>query len=471
MNPFKNPVISRPFTLIAGDIILSILSFYAGFLIRFYHGNVFQLAKSYNPILPKAIVFSLFVVFISFLMDLYGFDKGMGRKELFVRILFSGILIFVSLAAFYYFLPPIQLGRGILFIAISLFIFSQALWHLIYDFGLMGVTPVAQKVLILGTGRLAKVIGRLLNNNGNNIALAGYVNCINEPVHVPHEYIIEHSNGNGGNNGSYLLDLAIKERANTIVISLAERRGTLPVKDILNCKLNGIGIVDAPSFYEQISGKLLLENTAPSWFIFSDGFQVTIYKKYFKRVFDIVGAVIGICLSLPLLIIIPLLIKLTSKGPVFFKQERFGKGEKVFTLYKYRTMIDRAEKETGPVWSDEKDPRVTKVGRFLRRTRLDEIPQLFNVLCGDMSLIGPRPERPFFVGLLKEQIPYYSERHCVKPGITGWAQVKYEYGDSVEDAMEKLRYDLYYIKHLSFPLDILIIMDTVKVVLFGRGGR
>lgn len=469
MNLFKNPVISRPFTLIFGDIVLSVLSFYVGFLIRFYHGNILQSAKSYNPILPKVVVFSMFVVFISFLMDLYGFDKGKGKKKLFLKVLFSGVLIFTSLAAFYYFVPSVQLGRGILFIAISLFIVSQALWHFMYDFGLKGITPVAQNVLILGTGRLAKVIGRLFNVSENNIALAGYVNLINEPVHVPQSYIIEHSNG--GNNGSKLLDIALKEKVDTIVISLAERRGTLPVKDILNCKLNGIDIVDAPSFYEQISGKLLLENITPSWFIFSDGFQVTIYRKYFKRLFDITIAIIGICLSLPLLIIIPILIKLNSKGPVFFKQERVGEGERVFTLYKYRTMIDEAEKGTGPVWSKEKDPRITRVGRFLRRSRLDEIPQLFNVLCGDMSLIGPRPERSFFVESLKEQIPYYAERHCVKPGITGWAQVKYEYGDSIEDAIEKLRYDLYYIKHLSFPLDLLIIMDTIKVVLFGRGGR
>ena len=167
----------------------------------------------------------------------------------------------------------------------------------------------------------------------------------------------------------------------------------------------------------------------------------------------------------------PAIIKLDSRGPVLFKQKRVGEGEKVFTVYKFRTMIEGAEKATGPVWSQSGDSRITKFGSLLRKTRLDELPQLFNVLRGNMSFIGPRPERPFFVETLKKQIPYYSERHCVKPGITGWAQVRYEYGDSIEDAIEKLRYDLYYIKYQSISLDLLIILDTVKVILFGRGGR
>ncbi|MCK5427277.1 MAG: sugar transferase, partial [Thermodesulfovibrionia bacterium] len=205
--------------------------------------------------------------------------------------------------------------------------------------------------------------------------------------------------------------------------------------------------------------------------IFSDGFKETIYKKYFKRIFDFFIALIGFTISIPFFIIIPFLIKLDSKGPILLRQERVGEGEKQFMLYKFRTMVDGAEKHSGPVWSQEKDNRVTRLGKFLRKSRLDELPQLYNVLRGDMSLIGPRPERAFFVSTLKKQLPYYSERLYVKPGITGWAQVRYEYGDSIVDSLEKLRYDLYYIKHLSFFLDFLIILDTTKIIFFRRSGR
>ncbi len=466
MNFFRIPIIARNILLIFGNVMIAFVSFYAAFAARFYYVGAFDTAQ-YLPLLPRATTFSLFVVFISFLMGLYRFEKEEGRKEIIVKVLVSGVFVFVALAAFYYFLPSMQMGRGILFIALCFTVILQSVWHILYVFYAKKIPGFAKKVLILGTGPVAKTMGNLFETTKNNFAFAGYVNCIDEPIHVPREYVIATSNGNGVS----LLDIALKERAHKIVISLTEKRGTFPVKDVLDCKLKGIDIIDAPSFYEQMSGKLLIENVNPSWFIFSEGFELTLFRRYFKRIFDIVIAVLGLAISLPFLFILPVLIKLDSKGPVLFRQKRVGKGEKAFTLYKFRTMVDGAEKETGPVWSKENDARITTLGNFLRKSRLDEIPQLFNVLHGGMSLIGPRPERPFFVESLKKQIPYYSERHCVKPGITGWAQVRYEYGDSMEDALEKLRYDLYYIKHLSFPLDFVIVFDTVKVILFGRGGR
>lgn len=458
----KNSIISKNMILVFGDIVIGFLSFYAGFSVRFYYGEVFSLSQ-YAPLLPRAVVFSICIVFVSFLMDLYGIGKGEGRKEIFLKILFTGVFVFMTLAAIYYFIPSIQVGRGILFIAICISIMMQSIWHITFSFGLKKIPGVAKNVLILGTGSVAKTLGSLIDTPKSNLVLAGYVNCGNEPVLVPQEHVV--------GNGESLLDIALKKKAHKIIVSLTQRRGVLPVKDVLTCKLKGIEIIDGLSFYEQMSGKLLIENVNPIWFIFSDGFRVTIFRRYFKRAFDIVIATLGLVISLPFLLIIPMLIKLDSRGPVIFKQERVGEGEKVFTLYKFRTMIDEAEKDTGPVWSQENDKRITRLGRFLRRSRLDEIPQLFNVIRGDMSFIGPRPERPFFVESLKKQIPYYSERYCVKPGITGWAQVRYKYGDSVEDAIEKLKYDLYYIKHFSFFLDFLIILDTIKVIFFGRGGR
>jgi sugar transferase (PEP-CTERM system associated) len=322
---------------------------------------------------------------------------------------------------------------------------------------------VAKKVLILGTGPIAEKMGNILRTNGNGFALSGYVNCMGEPVTVPSDY--------GIGNGDGLLSIALKERVNKIVVSLSERRGTFPVREVLNCKLNGIDVIDGPSFYEQLTGKMLVENMSPSHLIFSDGFKITVIRRHIKRAFDVIISAMGLLFSIPFLLIVPVLIKMDSRGPVFFKQKRVGEGEKEFTLYKYRTMVDGAEKDSGPVWSSDGDNRITILGRFLRKSRLDEIPQLYNVMRGDMSFIGPRPERPFFVESLKKQIPYYSERHCLKPGISGWAQVRYEYGDSIDDAFEKLKFDLYYIKHQSISLDILILINTMKVIMFGRGGR
>jgi len=445
--------------LMVGDLLLIALSAYSGVYLRFYG---LPIPENYSFILPKAILFSMFMFFMSFLVDLYNTENSIGKKAMLLKISFAGFFSSVILASIYYFIPSLELGRGILFIAIFISIVLQYAWHIVYIFFLK-LPVVGKRVLILGTGPIAQTTGDILKSGNNGFALAGYVNCIGEPVHVPESSII--------GNGDGLFATVMKEKVQKIVVSLSERRGTLPVRDVLDCKLNGIDVVDGPSFYEQLTGKLLIENMNPSHLIFSDGFRMTMMSRYFKRGFDVLFAVAGLALSFPFLIIVPFLLKLDSKGPVLFKQKRVGEGEKIFTLYKFRTMVADAEKESGPVWSQTGDKRITRMGKWLRKTRIDEIPQLFNVIHGDMSFIGPRPERKFFVESLKKQIPYYSERHCVKPGITGWAQVRYEYGDSIEDAIEKLRYDLYYIKYQSISLDLLIMLDTIKVILFGRGGR
>jgi sugar transferase (PEP-CTERM system associated) len=243
------------------------------------------------------------------------------------------------------------------------------------------------------------------------------------------------------------------------------------VRDVLKCKLRGIEVLDAMTFYERVTGKLMIENINPSWFIFSDGFRLTPFMRVSKRLVDVVLALFGLIIAAPFLPLIALAVRLESPGPILFRQLRVGEGERYFHLYKFRSMRQDAEKDTGAVWASKNDPRVTRLGRFMRKTRIDEIPQLFNVLKGEMSFVGPRPERPEFVEGLTEMIPYYSNRHCVKPGVTGWAQVRYSYGASAEDALEKLRYDLYYIKNYSLLLDIYIFFATFRVVLGARGGR
>lgn len=255
-----------------------------------------------------------------------------------------------------------------------------------------------------------------------------------------------------------------------IIVALDERRGKFPLEQLLFCRLKGIPVDDGIAFTEQLAGKLSVESLHPSFLIFSDGFKRSAIFKRLKRVLDISGSLFGLIVFSLVSVIISFAIRLESKGPVLYRQKRVGEDGKIFHLLKFRSMRADAE-ANGPVWAQKDDQRVTRVGRIIRKLRLDEVPQMFNVLRGEMSFVGPRPERPFFVEQLKSEIPFYSERHVVKPGITGWAQISYPYGASKEDALEKLKYDLYYIKHMSLLFDLLIVLQTVKIVLLGKGAR
>jgi sugar transferase (PEP-CTERM system associated) len=327
------------------------------------------------------------------------------------------------------------------------------------------IMGTGKRVLVVGDGLLAELMEEFVAASQGRYVFLGRVSCPSTQCSTTGSDNPDHEDFKAGR----LLRLAQNFMADKVVVSLAERRGFFPVEELLNCKLAGIQVVDAPSFYESATRKLLIENITPSWFIFSHGFKVTWWLRLCKRTLDIMASFFGLLILSPIIPIIALAIKLDSPGPVLFCQKRVGEGDRDFTLMKFRSMRQDAEAATGAVWSQENDPRITKVGNFLRCTRLDEIPQLVNILRGDMSLVGPRPERPEFVNKLKERIPYYSERHYVKPGLTGWAQVCYPYGSSVEDAIEKLRYDLYYIKNISILLDFYIIFKTFSVVLLGKG--
>jgi len=255
-----------------------------------------------------------------------------------------------------------------------------------------------------------------------------------------------------------------------VIVALDERRGSLPLDQLLQCRLKGIPVDDGISFSESLSGKLSVENLYPSAIIFSNGFRGVLVYKGIKRVIDLLTSLLGFLIFLPLCLIIALAIKLDSRGPVFYVQERVGQNGRVFSLIKFRSMTVDAEKG-GPVWAAVNDNRVTRVGKWLRKLRLDEITQLINVIRGEMSIVGPRPERPFFVKKLEQEVKLYSHRHAVKPGITGWAQILYPYGATREDAQEKLKYDIYYIKHMSPIMDLRIITETAKIVLLGKGSR
>jgi len=264
-------------------------------------------------------------------------------------------------------------------------------------------------------------------------------------------------------------DIIRSHNVDRVVVSLADARGQLPMDKLLDMKLSGVTFDHLATVYEEYTGKIAIENLRPSWLIFSEGFRKSRALHAVKRATDIGVASLGLLFTGPVMALVALLIRITSPGPTVFKQQRVGLNGGIFTLYKFRSMKPNAEARTGAVWATPDDRRITPVGRFLRRTRLDELPQFWNVLRGDMSLVGPRPERPEFISDLTRKIPFYGQRHVVKPGLTGWAQVKYSYGASVDDALQKLQYDLFYVKNLSIGLDLFIIFKTIQTVVLQRG--
>jgi sugar transferase (PEP-CTERM system associated) len=270
---------------------------------------------------------------------------------------------------------------------------------------------------------------------------------------------------------SHLVGLAREKGIHRVIVAMPDRRGTLPVEELLALRLAGVKVEEATSWLEKITGRIEVEQLYPSWLIFVEGFRFSAFNRLMRRILNFSAALIGLLISLPLLPFVALAVRLSSPGPVFYRQERVGRGSVPFYCFKFRTMRQDAEADTGATWATDNDPRITRVGKFLRSSRLDEIPQLWCVLKGDMHFVGPRPERPEFVEWLSKEIPYYGVRHTVRPGITGWAQVQYKYGNTLEDAREKLQYDLFYIKNASVGLDFWIVFQTVKIVLLGRGAK
>lgn len=344
-------------------------------------------------------------------------------------------------------------------VLVCLFAVFKLLWQLAVQYWRL-IPGLVSRVVLVGNGELFNEMRTLIANSNGRFVLRDVIEC----------HPLLDASGRSLRVGSRdILHKAREVKADTVVVSLAERRGAFPLQDMLDCKLSGMSVLDAQQFYELVNRKLMLEKITPSWFIFASGFRINGFRRCVKRGLDIVMALAGLIVASPFLPFIALAIKLESPGDVLFRQIRTGYADREFVIFKFRTMRHDAEKHSGAVWAKENDPRITRLGRFLRKTRIDEIPQLINVLTGDMSIVGPRPERPEFIRTLREQVPYYSERHFVKPGITGWAQVCYPYGSSVEDALEKLRYDLYYIKNYSLAFDFLIIFKTVGVVINKMG--
>ncbi|WP_245706465.1 TIGR03013 family XrtA/PEP-CTERM system glycosyltransferase [Desulfuromusa kysingii] len=430
------------------------------YLIRFGHVTISESLFSWSIL--EVLSCLCVVFFFSYLFELYERQKFVSRKFLFYRVLSTGVGSFFLLSALFYLLPFLQIGRGILLISLVLFCCAQYGSRLLIR-KFSHSAQFATRILIVGAGELAKSIAEIVPKDQNVHSFVRFVSCTERDPEVDPALIV----GNIKEIDSLIHDY----RPQKLVVALNERRGNLPLKEFMRSKLRGIEIVEATTYFEQVKGCLLIENMQPSAFVYTHSFRMTPFMRGYKRIYDIVFSVIGLLLSSPLFPVLAVIIKLDTPGPVFYKQLRVGENEVEYFVYKFRTMGQDAEKQSGAVWAQKDDPRVTRIGQFLRKTRLDEIPQLYNVLKGDMSFIGPRPERMAFVEKLKETIPFYSIRHFVKPGVTGWAQVCYPYGASDADALEKMRYDLFYIKNYSVFLDFKIIIDTIRVVLTGFGGR
>ncbi len=394
--------------------------------------------------------------------DLYDLTVVHSNRELVVRLLQAAGAAALVLAAACIAVPSMILDPGTIVTALGVFLVAVLTWRITFNH-LAHDPHLEERVLILGTGRTAARIAQQIGTQQDfGYRLVGFLRDRDDDTVVRQHDIL------GGVDD---IDRLVRERkVDRIVVGLSDRRGHLPIGALLRAKVSGVRVEDATTTYERLTGKILIDDLKPSWLIFSDGFRASRWTRFIKRMLDLSLSLIGFILAFPLMALTALAVKLESPGPALYSQERVGANGRIFKIYKFRSMRVDAEAGT-PLWASDADPRVTRVGRFIRLTRLDELPQLWNVLNGDMSFVGPRPERPFFVEQLARGIPFYMQRHAVRPGVTGWAQVKYRYGSSIQDATEKLRYDLYYIKHLSIFFDLTIVLDTVKVILFGKGAK
>jgi len=413
--------------------------------------------------LPKALLITLVSQVCLYYSDLYD-DPHVGgsRAELLIRILEALGITLLILAGLYTLFPALTVASGVLAPAAPLAAAGVIAWRLAFAWAARQVGP-RERLLLVGASSAGLALAHELHRRDEiSVQIVGFVDpdpTAARSIPLPFLGTIDD-----------IPSLVRARSVDRVVVSLADARGKLPMDKLLEMKLDGVRFDHLTSVYEEYTGKIAVENLRPSWLIFSPGFRKTRRLLMAKRLVDVVGAGVGLTLTAPIIFVVAIVVKLTSPGPAFYSQRRVGRDGRVFVVRKLRSMCANAERDTGPVWTQSTgDARITPVGRFLRRTRLDELPQFWNILAGHMSLVGPRPERPEFVESLMHQIPFYGQRHVVKPGLTGWAQVRYTYGATVEDMIEKLQYDLFNIKNMSVALDLFIAFETVKTVLLRRG--
>lgn len=411
-----------------------------------------------------AVLFAVGILIINSGLGLYDRVHGRTVSQTSARAV---LVLFLSVPLSYliFHLSPVKLENGKVFMLALLAGLIVMLMHRVYATHIGPRALARQRVLVYGSGAPAKRVGQSLKSSDPNVDLVGYFAGPNEALNEVSDWALL-------SREKSLTDIVQEARVDEIVVALSERRGgSMPLRELLDCKLQGVRVVDIATYFEMTLGQIRLDAVSAGWLIFGEGFDQGLTRTVTKRLFDLVCATLLILLALPIMLVTGILILLESGGPILYQQERVGLSGRLFNVVKFRSMRNDAEKDGKPRWASATDDRVTKVGRWLRKARIDELPQLFNVLKGDMSLVGPRPERPYFVDKLTQEIPYYAVRQSVKPGVTGWAQVRYHYGASVMDSAEKLQYDLYYVKNHSLLLDVVVLFETVGVVLMGKGAQ
>lgn len=453
------------------EACLVALSFVAAAMVRLGTSDA-TLMLHYQQGFLRILLLSGIFLFSMYYFDLYNSSILSNRREVLSRLIQALGTVCILVAVIYYFDPRLELGRGITLIGVLIVAIILTLWRGLFS-ALNQRPRFAERTMIFGDGPSASRLFRELDSRPElGLSVIGRVLV---GSNGSYDLNWEHRNSNGLPDSTVsreeLATSLGRQRVNRVIVALDDRRGRLPVELLLSMKSRGVRIEDGTEFYEQVTGKIPIESLRLGTLLFSSGFRLSRFLVMYKRAASIVVSIVGLALCLPFVPFVALAIKLSSPGPLLYHQKRVGKDDVIFHCHKFRTMRADAEADTGATWAADEDPRITRVGHFLRTTRLDEIPQLWNVLKGDMCLVGPRPERPEFIDWLKSEIPFYNLRHTVRPGITGWAQIRYKYGSSVEDAKEKLRYDLFYIKNMSPGLDALVFFDTVKTILLGRGAK
>ncbi|KRA33146.1 sugar transferase [Rhodanobacter sp. Root627] len=461
---FRQRAVRWQLLLVLVEFVLLVACIYAAAMVRFGGGNTHA---PYEEVLPWRAPLVAMVLILA--MGSLGLYQVHLRASWLGRLSRQGVAFIlggVTLTVLYYSVPPAYLGRGVLAVALLFGYIAVAVWRVLF-LGFVDADLFKRRVIVLGAGdRVAEMIRMMRRKSDQRgFKILGCVPIGDDPVSVPAP-LLSHPD-------EALFEWAMRLGVDEIVVGPDDRRGTLPVAALLECKRRGIAVTELAEFFEREAGKIKMDLTSPSWLVFSDGFNITASRRVTKRAFDVAVAFLVLIVAWPFMLLTVLAIRLESGrgAPIIYRQERVGENGKPFQVLKFRSMGTDAERDGVARWATKHDARVTRVGRFIRKVRLDELPQLWNVLRGDMSIIGPRPERPQFVDDFNVRIGYYWLRHCVKPGLTGWAQLRYNYGSSLEDAEEKLKFDLFYVKNQNLVFDLTILVQTVEVVLFGRGAR
>ena len=446
------------------EILLLLAAFYVGTAVRLANEPE-MLERELGQFLLPGMTFALAIVFSMSAFGMYQLNFTQTLRGRLLQLIPSFVMGFAILTLLFYVVPALYVGRGILLLVLAMSLAAILLVRAVFITG----SPhrlLSTRLIFLGHGALARDCAALAANPVicHKYRIAGYVATASETCCVPPASLLNLE------AGMSLAALARRYKVREIVVTIQDRRGgALPIKELLECKLDGVAVTDATSFFERETCQIRVDSMQPSWLVFGGGFDQSHIRIAMKRSFDLLVSMVILVLAMPVMLLAAACIVGEDRGPVFYQQERVGKNGRNFFILKFRSMGQNAEAGGQPQWAQVRDPRVTRTGHLLRKLRIDELPQLLNVFKGEMSFVGPRPERPFFVDQLNVQLRYYQVRHSIKPGITGWAQVRYGYGATVEDAIQKLQYDLYYVKNNSLFLDLVVMIDTLKVVLFGSG--